>query len=55
MRPEAKAERLARLREAQRVLDEHPTLPPEEQAYNERRRAELRAMVDREIARRQAR
>ena len=40
------------LAEAQRVLDEEPALPPEEQAYNERRRAELRAKVEQELARR---
>jgi hypothetical protein len=42
----------ASLREAQRVLDERPPLPPEEQAFNDRRRAELRAMVEVELARR---
>jgi hypothetical protein len=47
--PEA---RRNRLREAQRVLDEQPALPPDEQAYNDQRRAELRAMVDRKLARR---
>ena len=50
--PEAKAAQRERLREAQRVPDEEPALPPEEQAYNERRRAELRAMVEQELARR---
>jgi hypothetical protein len=40
------------MREAQWVLDHEPPLPPEEQAYNERRRAELRGMVEAELARR---
>lgn len=43
----------AELAEAQRVLDEQPALPPDEQAYNERRRAEMRAMIDRALAERQ--
>jgi hypothetical protein len=38
------------LREAQRVLDEQPPLPPDEQAYNERRRAEMWATIDRVLA-----
>lgn len=50
--PEDKAARRERLREAQRVLDEQPPLPPEEEANNARRRAELRAMVETELARR---
>lgn len=42
----------AELREAQRVLDERPPLPPVEEAYNARRRADLRAMVTAELERR---
>lgn len=44
--------RRADLREAQRVLDERPPLPPDEQAWVDRRRSELRAMVQAELARR---
>lgn len=54
--PEAAARRealrRADLREAQRVLDERPPLPPDEQAWVDRRRAELRAMVQAELLRR---
>lgn len=45
-------QRRARLREAQRVLDERTPLPPNEQAWVDRRRAEIRAQVQTELERR---
>lgn len=47
-----RAKHRADLREAARVLIDQPPLPPDEQAWTDQRRAEIRAMVRAELARR---